>query len=284
MVLYILGSVQWERHFVIFFWLLGFPCGLAGKESTCNMGDLGSVPRLGRSPGEGKGNPLQYSSLETSMGCVVHGVAKSQTQLNNFHFFFCDFWRWVTLNNYEGSEIINLVCYSFMDVSRRHENPGSGTKDIITHDTANSISWVLTYLCCFHFPLAPRVTWWAQLDAVDMVGLCHSWWTQGQHSEQVAKIVAHSTLASLLHLEREPLHWSQAVVTTTYWIACGTSILPVDKSCSLAHRARTCRTPLSPWWIVWSSSYTTFKWVKWIMSKLHSLHFNNLFQTIKVIP
>ena len=61
-------------------------CGSAGKESTCNAGDLGSIPRLGRSPGEGKGYPLQYSGLENFMDCIVHGVAKSQTQLSNFHF------------------------------------------------------------------------------------------------------------------------------------------------------------------------------------------------------
>jgi len=46
---------------------LGFPCDLAGKESTCNAGDLGSIPGLGRSPGEGNGNPLQYSCLENPM-------------------------------------------------------------------------------------------------------------------------------------------------------------------------------------------------------------------------
>ena len=46
---------------------LGFPCGSAGRESTCNEGDLGSIPGLGRSPGEGKGCPLQYSGLENSM-------------------------------------------------------------------------------------------------------------------------------------------------------------------------------------------------------------------------
>ena len=50
------------------------------------MGDLGSIPGLGRSPGEGNGYPLQYSGLENSMDCVVHGVAKSQTQLSDFHF------------------------------------------------------------------------------------------------------------------------------------------------------------------------------------------------------
>ena len=64
---------------------LGFPCGSACKESTCNAGDLGSIPGLGRSPGEGKGYPLQYSGLESSMDCIVHGATKSWTQLNDFH-------------------------------------------------------------------------------------------------------------------------------------------------------------------------------------------------------
>ena len=58
---------------------MGFPCGSAGKESTCNVGELGSIPGLGRSPGEGKDDPLQYSGLENSRDCVVHGVAKSWT-------------------------------------------------------------------------------------------------------------------------------------------------------------------------------------------------------------
>ena len=58
---------------------LGFPYGSAGKESTCNAGDLGLIPGLGRSPGEGEGYPLQYSGLENSMNCIIHGVAKSQT-------------------------------------------------------------------------------------------------------------------------------------------------------------------------------------------------------------
>ena len=60
---------------------MGFPCGSAGKESTCNVGDLGSIPGLGRSPGEGDGYPLQYSVLENSMDCVVHGVAKSWSDM-----------------------------------------------------------------------------------------------------------------------------------------------------------------------------------------------------------
>ena len=50
--------------------LLCFPCGSAGKESACNVGDLGSIPGLGRFPGEGKGYPIQYSGLENSMDCI----------------------------------------------------------------------------------------------------------------------------------------------------------------------------------------------------------------------
>ena len=55
--------------------LPGFPCGSAGKE----LGDLSSIPGLGRPPGEGKGYPLQYSGLENSMDCIVHGVTESWT-------------------------------------------------------------------------------------------------------------------------------------------------------------------------------------------------------------
>ena len=50
--------------------MLGLPCGSAGKESTCNVGDLGLILVLGRSPGEGKGYQLQYSGLESSMDCI----------------------------------------------------------------------------------------------------------------------------------------------------------------------------------------------------------------------
>ena len=66
----------------------GFPCGSGGKVSARNEGDLGSIPGLGRSPGDEKCYLLQYSSLENSMDCIVHRVAKSQTQLSDFHFHF----------------------------------------------------------------------------------------------------------------------------------------------------------------------------------------------------
>src|SRR5574339_1058885 len=67
--------------------------GSAGKESACNAGDWGSIPGSGRSPGEGNGNPLQYSCLENPMDgeawwATVHGVAQSRTRLSDFTFTF----------------------------------------------------------------------------------------------------------------------------------------------------------------------------------------------------
>ena len=60
---------------------MGSPGGSAGKESSCNVGELGSIPGLGRSPGEGNGYPPQYSGLENSIDCIVHGVTKSRTHM-----------------------------------------------------------------------------------------------------------------------------------------------------------------------------------------------------------
>ena len=70
------------------YYLLCFPGGSDGKESACKAEDLGLIPEFGRSPGEGNGNPLQYSCLETSMDrgarqAIVHGVTKSRTRLSN---------------------------------------------------------------------------------------------------------------------------------------------------------------------------------------------------------
>ena len=67
---------------------MGLLCGSAGKESSCNVGDLGLILGLRGSPGKGKGYPLQYSGLENSMDSIVGGVAKSRTALSDFHFHF----------------------------------------------------------------------------------------------------------------------------------------------------------------------------------------------------
>ena len=79
----------------------GFPCGSAGKKSADKAGDLGSIPGLGRSPGEGKSYPLWYSGLENSMDCIVQGVAKSWTCLSDFHFLSLFFY---------GSIIYSYLC------------------------------------------------------------------------------------------------------------------------------------------------------------------------------
>ena len=78
---------------------MGFLGGSAGKEYAQNSRDLGLIPVLGRSPGEGNRYPLQYSGLENSMNCIVHAVIKGRTPLSDFHFtssyyhcyFFCSF-------------------------------------------------------------------------------------------------------------------------------------------------------------------------------------------------
>ena len=91
------SKLQGPRHHTSFSWNLclpSFPGGSEGKESACNTGDLGSIPELGRSPGKGNGNPLQYSCLENpmdggSLWATVHGVPKSQIWLSNKHLCVC---------------------------------------------------------------------------------------------------------------------------------------------------------------------------------------------------
>ena len=93
---WLLGQqTSWRRDRLLTPVFLGFPGGSGGKESACNVGDLGLIPGLGRSPGEWNGYPLQYSCLENSTDrgawqTTVHGVPKNWTQLSNFHFYFSD--------------------------------------------------------------------------------------------------------------------------------------------------------------------------------------------------
>ena len=79
-----------KRKYIPHVWMEIFPGGLDGKESACNVGDLGSIPDLGRSPGGGHSNSLQYSCLENLMDrgvwwATVHGISKSQTWLTHTH-------------------------------------------------------------------------------------------------------------------------------------------------------------------------------------------------------
>ena len=90
-------------------------CGSAGKESACNAEDLGLIPGLGRSPGEGKGYPLQYSGLQNSMDCIIHRVAKSWTQLRDFQFSLSGIVEMTSfkpaLNNNNNNKVNLSYCY-----------------------------------------------------------------------------------------------------------------------------------------------------------------------------
>ena len=79
MIHFWVGKICWRRDKLPTPVFSGFPCCSAGKESACNAGDMGLTPGLGRSTGEGKGYPLQYSGLENSMDGIVHGFAESDT-------------------------------------------------------------------------------------------------------------------------------------------------------------------------------------------------------------
>ena len=89
-----LGTYIGQLMYLLLLPFFSFPFTLASeglplcKESASNAGDLGSIPGFGSSPGEGKGYPLQYSGLENSMDCIVHGVTKSWTRLRDFHIHF----------------------------------------------------------------------------------------------------------------------------------------------------------------------------------------------------
>ena len=95
---------------------MGFPGDSASKESTCNVGDLSYIPGLGRSPGEGKGYPRQFSCQENPMDggawyATVYGVAKSRTQLSEFHFHFTKYKIQFDFINLEKMQDISIFLY-----------------------------------------------------------------------------------------------------------------------------------------------------------------------------
>ena len=103
-------KIPWRRDRLPTPVFVGFPGGSTGKESACNVGDLSSIPGLGRFPGEGNSCPLQYSGLENSMDCIAHGVAKSWTQLSDFHGPKC--WRYRS----EQNKVRRLTCGSYFQI------------------------------------------------------------------------------------------------------------------------------------------------------------------------
>ena len=95
-----------------------------GKESACNAGHLGLIPGLERFSGEGKGYPLQYSGMESSRDCIVHGVAKGQTQLRNFHFHFSLLYTCVCVCVCVCVCITSLLNHPLLPLSHSHRKPG----------------------------------------------------------------------------------------------------------------------------------------------------------------
>ena len=99
-----------QGHLSCFSLYMGFPCVSAGKESAYKVGDLGSIPELGRSPGEGNGYPRQYSGLENSMDYIVHEVTQSQTQLSRSPLYVKHLFPLVTFKFFSLSLIFsNLI-------------------------------------------------------------------------------------------------------------------------------------------------------------------------------
>ena len=120
-----------------------FPCGLAGKESACNAGDLGSIPGLGRAPGEGKAT--HASILAWRMPWTVHGVTKSQTWLSNFHFSLSVRVGWFFLPGAENS-LIQLDPWVGKIPWRREWLPIPVFWLAMVHGLAKSLTWLTKQL------------------------------------------------------------------------------------------------------------------------------------------
>ena len=163
---------------------MSFPGGSDGKVSACNAEDLGSIPGLGRPPGEGNGNPLQYSCLENPMDggvwwATVHGVAKSRTQLSDFTFTFKEFIC--------QKPQLCLTCPRYCslmeraDLSERLFPPGwdSWTLEPLAQHPWSLLPWICPYQaapCCasdvvFDFLLWPELH---ELNCI-ILSLCSMW-------------------------------------------------------------------------------------------------------------
>ena len=126
---------------------LGFPGGSADKESACNARDLGSIPGLGRAPGEGKGYPLQYPSLENSMDYTVCGVTKSWIRLSDFHFHWCISGKESTCNARDLGSIPGLGRSPGEGIGYPLQYSGlENSMDCIDHGVARSQTRLFAYL------------------------------------------------------------------------------------------------------------------------------------------
>ena len=129
--------------FYYYYYYYGFPCGSAAKESTCNVGDLGSIPGSGRSLGEGKGYQLQYSGLEDSMDYTVHQVTRSQTRLSDFLFMISS-----SIPDPESKKILALIYLCFKTIWYLIETFYScALKDAVVNHPELVLSWPQKHTC-----------------------------------------------------------------------------------------------------------------------------------------
>ena len=136
--------MAWRRdrlHTPVF---VDFSNGSGSKESTCNAGDLGSIPDLGRSPGERNGNPLQYACLENPMDrgawqATVHVLTKNQTRLSNFHL------------RIKGDLCGSPENWWFLKIKRKHENVYPKSH----HESPKCKLWLFTHSENLKIPLQP---------------------------------------------------------------------------------------------------------------------------------
>ena len=111
------GRFPWRRDRLPTPVFLGFPCGSAGKESACNTGDLGSIPGLGKSPGEGKATHSSILAWRMPW-TTVHGVTKSRTRLSHFHFhFFVK--EEVIFGKLTFFQFLGILLKEFLDIVRK---------------------------------------------------------------------------------------------------------------------------------------------------------------------
>ena len=136
---YISDDVRWQASLV------------AQLVKDSPVGDLGVIPGFGKSPGEGKGYLLQYSGLEISMDCIVHGVTKSRAQFSNFHFFYftsekCLFKFFA---NFSVVDIWSYVCFCNRAVWVSHISWILTSYQICSLQILSPIPYVVFSLCCF---------------------------------------------------------------------------------------------------------------------------------------
>ena len=164
-------SIQVFCPFFFFFFLRwGFPSGSGGKVSTCQAGDLGSIPGLGISPGEGNGNPLQFSCMDNSMDrgawiAIIYGVSKSQTWLKQLSMHAHPFFDWVTwffffftLNcmrhlyilEISQSPVSHIICKYFLPFHKLSFH------FIISFTKSFKFNWVPFVYFCFYFCYSRR--------------------------------------------------------------------------------------------------------------------------------